>query len=45
METLDSEEAWAPTFRERHELLRTLSQEAMDEHRRGETQPIDELPG
>jgi hypothetical protein len=45
LETLDDEEAWARSFREKHELLRSLAQEAMEEHRRGETRPLDELLG
>jgi hypothetical protein len=45
METLDDEEAWARTFRERQALLRSLAREALEEHRRGETRPLDELLG
>ena len=40
LETLDDEEAWARRFRERPELLRSLAQEAIEEHRRGETRPL-----
>jgi hypothetical protein len=43
LETLDYDEAWDLRFRERPELLRKLAQEAEDEHRRGETRPLDEL--
>ena len=43
IETLDDEEAWARSFRERPELLRSLAREALEEHRRGETRPLDEL--
>ncbi len=45
LETLDDEEAWTRQFREKPEVLRSLAQEAIDEHRRGETRPLDELIG
>jgi hypothetical protein len=45
METLDDEEAWTRSFRERPALLRALAQEALEEHQRGETRPLDELIG
>ena len=45
METLDDEEAWARSFRERPALLRSLASETLEEHRRGETRPLDELIG
>jgi hypothetical protein len=45
METLDDEEAWRRTFRDRPELLRSLACEALEEHRRGETRLLDELIG
>jgi hypothetical protein len=45
METLDDEEAWSRSFRERPDLLRSLAKKASDEHRRGETRPLDELLG
>ena len=45
METLDDEEAWARNFRERPALLRSLAREALEEHRLGETRPLDELIG
>jgi hypothetical protein len=45
METLDDEEAWACSVRERPALLRSLASEALEEHRRGETRPLDELMG
>ena len=44
-ETLDDEDAWARRFRENPSVLRSLAQEASDEHRRGETRPLDELLG
>lgn len=45
LETLDDEEAWARSFRENPEKLRLLAQEALEEHRRGETRPLDETLG
>ncbi len=45
VETLDDEEVWERSFRERPERLRALAGEALDEHRRGETRPLDELIG
>jgi hypothetical protein len=45
IETLDDEETWAHSFRENPPMLRSLASEAMDEHRRGETRPLDELIG
>lgn len=39
IETLDDEESWARRFRENPSLLRSLADEAMEEHRRGETRP------
>lgn len=45
METRDDEETRARKFRERPALLRSLAREALEEHRRGETRPLDELIG
>ncbi len=45
LETLDDEAAWSRAFRERPALLRSLAREALEEHRRGETRPLDELIG
>jgi hypothetical protein len=45
LETLDDEEAWSRQFRDNPEVLRSLAQEALEEHRRGETHPLDELIG
>jgi hypothetical protein len=45
LETLDDEEAWVCQFRERPEVLGALAQEALEEHRRGETKALDELIG
>jgi hypothetical protein len=41
----DDEEAWARSFRDRPEVLLAMAREALEEHRRGETRPLDELLG
>jgi hypothetical protein len=41
LETLDDEEAWSRSFRENPEKLRALAQQAIEEHRRGETLPLE----
>jgi hypothetical protein len=43
LDTLDDEEAWARSFRENPEKLRALARQALEEHRRGETLPLDEI--
>jgi hypothetical protein len=43
IETLDDEEAWAARFRRLPVALRDLARAAREEHRRGETRPLDEL--
>jgi mRNA degradation ribonuclease J1/J2 len=43
IETLDDEEARALRFRNHPERLRSMAREALEEHRRGETRPLDEL--
>jgi len=45
MESLDDEEAWTRSFREKPAMLRSLAREALEEHRRSETRPLDELVG
>jgi hypothetical protein len=45
LESLDDEEEWARSFREKAESLRALADEATDEHRSGKTRPLDELLG
>jgi hypothetical protein len=45
IETLDDEEAWARSFCADPTVVRTLAREALEEHRRGETRPVDELIG
>ena len=42
-EALDDEAAWSLSLRENPAPLRSMAREAMEEHRRGETRPIDEL--
>jgi hypothetical protein len=44
-ETLDDEAAWERSFSEKPDQLRSLAQEALDEHRLGKTRPLDELIG
>lgn len=43
IETLDDEKAWADRFGTIPSTLRDMAREAAEEHRRGETRPIDEL--
>ena len=45
MEALDDEQDWARKIREKPDVLRSLAREALEEHRRGETRPMDELIG
>ena len=45
LDTLDDDEAWTRQFHNNPEVLRSLAQEALEEHRRGETRPLDELIG
>jgi hypothetical protein len=45
IETLDDEEGWTRRFQDNPALLRSLGQEALEENRRGETRPLDELIG
>ena len=45
LDTLDDDEAWSRQFHNNPEVLRSLAQEALGEHRRGETRPLDELIG
>jgi hypothetical protein len=39
------EASWDRSFQKRPEVLNLLASEALDEHRRGETRPLDELLG
>jgi len=45
IETLDDEEEWSRRFGQNRTVLRSLAREALEEHRRGETRPLDELIG
>jgi hypothetical protein len=45
MESIEDEEAWALRFRQSPDVLGSLAREAIDEHPRGETRPLDELIG
>jgi hypothetical protein len=42
LDTLTDEEAWAERFADTGKLQR-LASEALEEHHRGETQPLDDL--
>jgi len=41
IETLDDEEAWARSLQKSPSALRSLASEAREEHRRGETHPLE----
>ncbi len=43
LETLEDEEAWGKMLRKNPAKLRKLAEKALDEHRRGETRPLDEI--
>ena len=43
METLEDEAAWRETPARKPDKLRALAEEALREHRRGETHPLDEI--
>ena len=45
IENIEDEEAWERRFHDNPGVLRSLAQEALDEHRRGETRPLEELIG
>jgi hypothetical protein len=45
LQSLDDEEAWSRSFQENPSVLQRLGQEALQEHRRRETRPLDELIG
>jgi hypothetical protein len=45
LELLNDEEAWEWSFNANRERFRALAEEALEEHRRGETRPIEELLG
>jgi hypothetical protein len=43
IETLEDEAAWKETLARAREKLRRLAEAALDESRRGETRPLDEI--
>jgi hypothetical protein len=43
IETLEDEAAWKEMLARNPQKLRALAQEALREHRRGETRPLDEI--
>jgi hypothetical protein len=43
LETLEDEAAWTKTLATEPEKLRALAEEALREHARGETRPLDEI--
>jgi hypothetical protein len=43
LQTLDDESAWEARLRSNPARLRDLANQALDEHRKGETRPLDEL--
>jgi hypothetical protein len=43
LSSLDDDAAWEQSLRENPGHLRALAREALEEHRRGETRPVDEL--
>lgn len=45
LELLDDERAWAPRLEALPSRILDLSDAAVEEHRRGETRPLDELIG
>lgn len=42
LEWLQEEERWRSKFAASHDVLDALEQEALAEHRRGETRPLEE---
>jgi hypothetical protein len=45
LETLDDEAAWERTFEANREEFEALADKALEEYRRDETRPIEELLG
>ncbi|MGO8789667.1 MAG: hypothetical protein ACLQVL_20095 [Terriglobia bacterium] len=43
LETLEDEELWGKMLRKNPAKLRKLAAEALEEHRRGQTRPLDEV--
>jgi hypothetical protein len=42
LEEIADEARWAKTFAESQDILETLAEEALSEHRSGHTQPLDD---
>jgi hypothetical protein len=45
LDTIEDEDSWQRSFQGNRETFRALAEEAIEEHRRGETRPIDDLLG
>jgi len=45
LEVLEDEQAWQRSFQCDRDAFRALANEALEEHRRGETRPLEELLG
>lgn len=43
--TIEDEQTWEDFYQHNAEHFRALAEEAINEHRRGETRPLDELLG
>jgi hypothetical protein len=43
LETIEDEDAWGRLLRKNPGKLRNLAANALDEHRRSETRPLDEI--
>ena len=41
--SLEDEEAWKRRFAEKHDVIRRMAIEALEEDARGETRPLDDL--
>jgi hypothetical protein len=45
LETLNDEESWKRYVRKNRDVFRSLAREALEEHWRNETQPLEDLLG
>jgi hypothetical protein len=43
LDTIEDEDSWERSFQTNRETFRALAEEALEEHRRGETRPIEDL--
>jgi hypothetical protein len=41
--SLEDEEAWKQRFRDKREIIRRMAHEALEEDKRGETRPLEDL--